>query len=260
MSNFNQSHFNQAQSSQNNSGQGSFGKNNNMANMAGSMDRQQMAAEMARVFVSKVYAWMFGALAITALVSYLFSTQASLLSMLFTEAGPTPLYWIAVFAPVGLVLLISFTIERMSMPVLASIYVVFSVMMGLSMAVLFALIDEKILIVKAFGLTSLSFGIMAVLGFTTKLDLSRFGMLMMIGFVCVLIASIINIFLGSDSLSFLIDIVCIIVFTSLAAYKMQQVRLAGENGGGQKEALFWGLSLYITFINLFLTILRLLRR
>lgn len=240
----------QQQYDQNNYGQDNF------------IDREVVAAESAKAFVTQVFGWMFVALVLSAGLAYAFATS-DLIYMLFDgQTGKaTPLFWIALFSPIGIVLLMNFGIEKLSFAVIISLFIAYAALMGISLSTIFLAYDPM-MIVKAFGMTAGTFGIMAVAGYTTKADLSKFGMIMIFGVIGIILASIFNMFMGSSGLSLIIDVVCLIVFTGLIAWKMQMVRQMGEQYGTTqpKMAVFMALTLYITFINLFLTILRFMRR
>ncbi len=225
--------------------------------------KDYLTSERAKAFVAQVFSWMFAALVLTATVAYLFATS-DLIYFMFNEitGKPTPFFWIAMLSPIAIVLTMSFALERLNFIVLVGLFALYATLMGISMGTIFLVMYEPMQIVKAFAMTAGAFGLMAVAGYTTKADLSKFGMIMVLGLVGIVISSIFNMFIGSDSFGFLIDIVCIIVFTGLIAWKMQMVRQMGEEVGTSqpKMAVFMALSLYITFINLFMTILRLMRR
>jgi FtsH-binding integral membrane protein len=236
--------------------------NHNMYGQDNFINKEVVSAESAKAFVTQVFGWMFLALVISASLAYAFATS-DLITLLFdhTTGKPSPLFWIALLSPIAIVLVMNFGLEKLSFAVILSLFIVYASLMGISLSVVFLAYDPM-MIAKAFGLTAGTFGVMAVAGYTTKADLSRFGMIMIFGLVGALIASLFNIFMGSTQLSLIIDIVFILVFTGLIAWKMQMVRQMGEQVGTTqpKLAVFMALSLYITFINLFLTILRFMRR
>jgi FtsH-binding integral membrane protein len=223
---------------------------------------EAVSAESAKAFVTQVFGWMFVALVLSAGLAYAFASS-DLIYFLFNEqtGKPSMLFWIALLSPIAVVLAMNFGIERLSFGVIIALFIAYAALMGISLSSIF-LLYEPMAIVKAFGITAGTFGIMAVTGYTTKADLSRFGMIMIFGVIGIVLASVFNMFMHSTGLSLLIDIVCIIVFTGLIAWKMQIVRNMGEQYGTTqpKMAVFMALSLYITFINLFLTILRFMRR
>lgn len=224
------------------------------------IDRKQYAGEAAKAFVKQVYAWMVGALLVTAAIAYAFASSG-LIGSLFdlTTGKPTGLYWGVVFSPVIIVLVMGMGFEKLSFWAMAGLFTLYSILIGISLSTVF-FVFEPMAIFKAFGITAGTFGIMAIAGYTTKADLSRFGAILTMGLIGVVIAMVVNAFTHSSQLSWIIDIVCVIVFTGLVAWKMQMIRQMGEEYGTSqpKMAVWMALSLYITFINLFMTILRLM--
>lgn len=239
-----------------------YGQNNQNNMYQDNSFNQAVSAESAKAFVTQVFGWMFLAMVLSAGLAYAFATS-DLIYFLFNEqtGKPSPVFWIALFSPIAVVLVMNYGIEKLSFGIILSLFILYAALIGISLSTIF-LVYEPMAIVKAFGITAGTFGIMAVAGYTTKADLSRFGMIMIFGVVGIILASVFNMFIASSGLSLLIDIVCIIVFTGLIAWKMQIVRQMGEQVGTTqpKMAVFMALSLYITFINLFLTILRFMRR
>lgn len=215
-------------------------------------------------FVANVFAWMFGALIITAVVSYLFGTQVSLIRLLYGSSGFTPLGWIITFAPFGLVLLMSLGYNKLSASALTIVFLIYSALMGASLGFIF-LAFQMGTIFLAFAITSSLFAVMAIAGYTTKIDLTRFGNIMMMGLIGVVIASVVNMFMHNDMMDLVICVVGVLVFTGLIAYDMQRIKQDGQYAmanpeSGRKMAIMSALRLYLNFINLFLLILRLLNR
>ncbi|MEO5645017.1 MAG: Bax inhibitor-1/YccA family protein [Bacteroidia bacterium] len=236
---------------------------NNMYGQNNFIDKEAVSAEAAKAFVTQVFGWMFLAMVLSAGIAYAFATS-DLIYMLFDHVTgkPSAFFWVALLSPIGIVLLMNFGLEKLSFGVILLLFISYASLMGISLSTIF-LAYEPLAIAKAFGITAGAFGVMAVTGYTTKTDLSKFGMIMIFGLVGIVIASLFNMFGSANSqFSLLIDIACIIVFTGLIAWKMQMVRQMGEQVGTTqpKLAVFMALSLYITFINLFLTILRFMRR
>jgi uncharacterized protein len=220
-----------------------------------------------RSFISGVFSWMFLALILSAVTAWLFANNETLLQLLvnYETRRLSILGWVVMLAPIGLVMVMSFALEKLSVPVLIGLFVLYSTLLGASLSFIFlAYLGGTI--VKAFLVTSGVFAIMAVLGYTTKTDLSKMGSILMIGVVGIIIAMVVNIFLKSAMMSIIIDCVCVIVFTGLIAYKMQAIKTTAISTEGSQPALvrkyqiISALSLYITFINLFLTLLRIFGR
>jgi FtsH-binding integral membrane protein len=215
---------------------------------------------MAKTFMANVFAWMFGALSLTALVAFYFSSNLNLVAYLITETGLSTLGYVVMFAPIGFVLLMSFGFARFSYPVLVTLFMVYATLMGVSLSFIF-LAYTMGSIFLTFAITAGMFGIMAVMGYTTKTDLTNFGSIMMMGLIGVVIASLVNFFMHSDTLDYIISIVGVAVFTGLAAYDVQKLKRIGEGAEygtahTSKLAVMGALSLYLDFINLFLMLLR----
>ena len=218
----------------------------------------------ARTFLSNVFMWMFVALGITALTAYLFASDATLLGYLINyETGSmSTLGWVVIFAPLGFVLLMSFGFQKLSYPVLTLLFVIFSVLMGMSLSfVLLAYTGASVF--KTFVVTSGMFGIMAVTGYTTKMDLSRFGSLMFMGLIGIIIASVVNMFMRSETMDYVISFIGVLVFTGLTAYDVQKLKRIGAGAeygaeSSKKLVILGALNLYLDFINLFLFLLRFL--
>lgn len=215
-------------------------------------------------FVANVFAWMFGALILTAVVAYLFGSQITLIRLLIGETGFTPLGWVVMVAPLGLVLLMSFGFNRLSATALSIVFLVYSLLMGASLGFIF-LVYQLGTIGLAFIITSGMFALMAIAGYTTKMDLTKFGNILMIALVAIVIGSVVNIFMGNSTMDLIICVVGVLVFTGLIAYDMQKIKNNAQFAmanpeAGRKMAIVSALSLYLDFINLFLLILRLLAR
>ncbi|MCE2712414.1 MAG: Bax inhibitor-1/YccA family protein [Cryomorphaceae bacterium] len=220
--------------------------------------------EISREFFRNVYSYMFGALGISGIIAYTcgtpeFFTQYFLNS---TGTGFAPIMWIVVFSPIVLGLVIQWGFQRLSMGMLLGLFIVYSALMGLSLSTIF-LVYKLSAIVMTFFVTAGAFGGMAVLGYTTKTDLTKFGSLLYMVFIGMFIAAIVNMFLGNGMLDFVISVLGVFVFTGLTAYHMQQLKGLSENAAisetdRSKLALVGGLQLYILFVNLFLSLLRLM--
>ncbi|MDD2964457.1 MAG: Bax inhibitor-1/YccA family protein [Bacteroidales bacterium] len=217
-------------------------------------------AFVTRTFMSGVFSWMAIALAISAFTAYLFASTPSLIGLLVGPQGMTILGWIVMFAPIGFVLLMSFKFNTMSASTLALLFGVYAVLMGASLSFIF-LIYTIGSIAQTFVIATGMFGLMAVVGYTTKTDLTRFGSLMMMGLIGIVIASLVNIILGSSTMDYVISIIGVLVFTGLTAYDVQKLKNIGAEGsmGGEmakKVKIMGALTLYLDFINLFLFLLR----
>ena len=216
-------------------------------------------------FMANVFAYMFMALAISALFAYLFATNLSLLQYLINSTGGlSPLGWIVMLAPIGFVLLMSFGYSRLSAPVLVILFVVYSAITGISFSfILLKYTANSVL--GCFLSAAAMFGIMAFMGYTTKQDLTKFGRIMMMGLIGIIVASLINLFMGSPTMSYLISFIGVMVFTGLTAYDVQKLKNIGAGlqyanvpaTDVKKASILGALNLYLDFINLFLFLLRL---
>jgi FtsH-binding integral membrane protein len=227
-------------------------------------DQNSLSADLARDFFRNVYTYMFGALGISGILAYTVGTNTAYFSSLFmnVEGGISPVFWIIAFAPVGIGLLIQWGYNRLSMGVLLALFILYSGLMGLSLSTIF-LVYNIASIASTFFVAAGAFAGMAILGYTTKTDLTKFGSLLYMVFIGMFIAGIVNIFMKSDGMGFIIACLGVFVFTGLTAYSMQQLKSVATNTDltedeRNKLSLIGGLQLYILFINLFLSLLRLL--
>ncbi len=222
---------------------------------------QNVSSEvMSKTFMTKVFSWMSLGLVITGVLAWYFATIPDLRSLLFTSTGATPLFYVAMFAPIGLVLLTSFAGDRLSYPATIGIFVLFSALFGMSLSIIF-LVYTATSICSVFFITSGMFAAMALLGYTTSTDLTKLGSILYMLLFGVIIAMVVNLFMHSESFDYMISFVCVGIFTGLTAYKVQAIKRIGAQmtGNGDvvgKAAVFSALSLYITFVNLFLSLLR----
>jgi len=219
---------------------------------------------MVRAFMTGVFSWMFIALAITAVTAWYVASTPEVLQLMFTETGLSIFGWVVMLAPIGFVLLMSFRFQKLSALSLSLLFLVYSVLVGLSLSFIF-LVYTMGSIATTFGVTSLTFGIMAIAGYTTKTDLTKFGSILMMALIGIIVATLVNFFLKSESMQYLISFIGVLVFTGLTAYDVQKLKKIGnEMTAGQestrKYAIMGALSLYLDFINLFLFLLRFLGR
>jgi len=221
--------------------------------------------EVSRTFISKVFMWMAGALALTAITAFLVAANfETILPYFFSETGSSPLLWVVIFAPFVLVLVMSSAVNRLSMSVLSLLFIFYSVLMGVSLSFIFLVYDIGT-IGTTFAVTAGTFTMMSVIGYTTKTDLTKFGSLLLMALIGIIIAMVVNIFMRSAAMDYIISIIGVLVFTGLTAYDVQKLKnysaQIGEfdNTAG-KMALMGALTLYLDFINLFLFLLRIFGR
>jgi len=209
-----------------------------------------------RKHMLRVYNYMGLGLVITGIVAFLVSQTPALYVPIFS----TPLKWVVMLAPLAFVFFFSFRIHTMSAATAQLTFWAFAAVMGLSLSSVF-LVFTGTSIARTFFITATMFGAMSLYGYTTKRDLSQFGSFLMMGLIGVIIASIVNIFLGSSALQFAISVIGVVVFVGLTAWDTQNIKEQyAENfdqESQQKLAVFGALSLYLNFVNLFQLLLSL---
>lgn len=217
-----------------------------------------------RSFIANVFLLMFVALGVSALFAWQFSVNDQLLAYLVSPMGLTGLGKITLFAPLGFVLIMSFGYQRLSAPALMGLFMAYAIINGISFSfILMAFTPGSVL--GCFLTASAMFGIMAVMGYTTDKDLTKFGPILMMGVIGILVAMVINYFLGSSQLDYIISIIGVLVFTALTAYDVQKLKRIGEGvefgevaaADAKKMSILGALTLYLDFINIFLFLLRL---
>jgi FtsH-binding integral membrane protein len=199
-----------------------------------------------------VYKNMGLAVLTSMIVSYLVSSSPALMSLLFGTA----LKWVVIFAPLVAVFALSFSLHKLSKSTALMMLHGFAALIGLSMATIFAVYTSASIFAAFMGAAVL-FGTMSFYGYFTKRDLTSIGQFMFIGLIAIIIASIINIFVGSSVAQMVISAIGVIVFLGLTAYDTQNIRqqISYENSGNIEVS--GALSLYLNFINLFMSLLQL---
>ena len=223
-------------------------------------NNNSVTAASTRAFFRSVYSYMFGALGISGIIAYSAGTPEFVNTYFISGNSISPLFWVVAFAPVGLGLLIQMAYNKLSLGFLIMLFIAYSALMGLSLSTIF-LVYKIGAIASTFFVAAGAFAGMAILGYTTKTDLTKFGSLLYMVFIGMFIAGIVNMFVGSKDFSFIIACLGVFVFTGLTAYSMQQLKGVAESPDYTEEqrnklALIGGLQLYILFINLFLSLLR----
>jgi uncharacterized protein len=228
---------------------------------------QGYATEVAtRTFMSQVFLWMTFAMAVTSVTAYLFASSESLIMSLRNPltGGLSGMGWIVTLAPFGFVVLMSLGYQRLSPALMALLFIAFSILMGMSLSFVL-LVYTAASVFKTFAVTAAMFGGMAVLGYTTKTDLTRFGSLMMMGLFGIMIAMLVNMFLRSGTMDYIVSVLGVLIFTGLTAYDVQKLKKMSQSGmtemgdgNVRKLSIMGALTLYLDFINLFLFLLRFL--
>jgi FtsH-binding integral membrane protein len=208
-----------------------------------------------RRYMLSIYNYMAAGLGLTGLVAYI-----SVATGLYQQIATTPLIWVAMLAPLGAVLFLSFRIDRLSFGTAQAIFWGYAALMGLSLAGILLLYTGTS-VPRVFFITAGTFAAMSLYGYSTSRDLSRIGSFLFMGLIGIVLAGIVNIFIGSSALQFAISVIGVLVFTGLTAYDTQRIKevyfTSGTGGDLGKTALMGALTLYLDFINLFIMLLQL---
>jgi FtsH-binding integral membrane protein len=210
-----------------------------------------------RDYMLRIYNFMASGLALTGIVAYVFAQ--------YLFANPallrSPVMFLIMLAPFGLVMLMSFGIQRMRASTAQMVFWLYAGLMGLSLATVF-LYFTGASIARVFFITAGTFAGMSLYGYTTRRDLSQFGSFLFMGLIGIIIAGLVNIFIASSALQFAISVIGVIVFVGLTAWDTQQIKemyyAADDYEMGSKKAVMGALRLYLDFINLFMMLLQLL--
>lgn len=221
----------------------------------------EVSYEQMRPLLRSVFAWMLGGLLTSTVVAFLTATNPVLIQLRTTPGVAIGSFIVQLIV----VIAIGYALPRISSAVAAGLFLLYSALLGFSLSTILFYFEIGS-IVTAFATAAILFGTMAMFGFTTDINLMRFRNLLFIGLIGVIIASVLNIFVGSRPFEFLLSIVGVIVFMGLTAYDMQNMkRMAAmiemQGGGGElvaKYSIYGALALYLDFINIFLFLLRIM--
>lgn len=224
-----------------------------------------------RAYMLRVYNWMASGLVLTGIVAYAIASTD--LINLFYPVTMTPrgmirtasgLGYVAMFAPLAFVLVLQFGINRLSTTAAQALYWAFCVAMGASLTNIFLVYTGES-VVRVFFITAATFGAMSLYGYTTRSDLTRFGSFLMMGLFGIVIAGLVNMFVQSSAMQFVISVVGVLVFVGLTAYDTQRIKAdyvayayADGPDGAAKRSVYDSLQLLLNFINLFMLLLQLL--
>jgi hypothetical protein len=213
------------------------------------------AGDVERTFIASVYRWMALGLGVTALVAWSVAGSQSLLQLIVFNKW---IFYGLMIAEVGLVITLSAAVHRLPAAAAGALFLVYSALNGATLSIIL-LIYTSASIGSAFAVTAATFLGMSVYGTVTKKDLTSWASFLMMGLFGVVIAGVVNIFIGSSAIEFMVAGAAVIVFTGLTAYDTQKLRAYARAGGAEVAAapVAGALSLYLDFINLFLSILRL---
>jgi len=217
-----------------------------------------------RNYMLRVYNYMAGGLAITGIAAYLIA-NTSLVNLFFQVGargvGLTGLGYVGIFAPLAFVLALSFGVQRMSLGTMQAVFWSYAAVMGISVSQILLLFTGES-VARVFFITAGMFLGMSLWGYTTRTDLSRFGSFLIMGLIGIIIAGVVNIFVGSSALQFAISVIGVIVFVGLTAWDTQRIKEMYWEGDtaviAGKKAIMGALSLYLDFINLFMILMQLM--
>lgn len=209
--------------------------------------------------MTRVFGWQTLGLAVSGLVAFFVATTPALFNALVMNKI---VFYGLVFGQLGLVMALGFMINKMSYKATVFAYLGYAGMVGITLSVIF-MIYTMSSIASCFGIAAGMFGVMAVYGYVTKADLSGFGSIMFMGLIGILIASLVNMFMRSDTMSYVLSFLSILVFTGLTAYDVQKIKhfqlaAGNDNETMGKVAVYGALTLYLDFLNIFLNLLYLL--
>lgn len=220
-------------------------------------DRELSIASAFPILMRKVYVWMALALVLTGVTAYGVATSPGLITAIATNKI---LFFGLIIAEFALVFGVSGAINRISLTTATLMFVAYSIINGALLSFLF-LAYTMSSITSVFFITAGTFAVMAVIGYTTKKDLTSIGRILFMALIGIIIATVVNMFIGSSGLNTIISYVGVLIFVGLTAYDSQKIKgmlvVAGDHGeAGQKLALLGALTLYLDFINLFIYLLR----
>ncbi len=224
--------------------------------------------EMVNAFMRGVYAWMGSGLAITAVISWLTANSPAMLGLLFNVdpatgavTGLSMLFWVLMIGELGLVFFLSARVQTLSASTASLLFLGYSALNGVTLSMIFLTYTSQS-IVSTFLVTAGMFGAMSIYGLVTKRDLTSMGSFLFMGLIGLFIAMIVNMFLQSSAMSFVISGLGVVIFTGLTAYDTQKLKTMGEmvpHGDAtaiRRGTVMGALTLYLDFINLFLMLLR----
>jgi FtsH-binding integral membrane protein len=236
----------------------------NLSNFRFSDETIDSSVNVSKSFVTNVFGYMALALALSGVLAYWFA-HSGLIENLFSPTGGMSILGYAVmFAPLGFVLVMSFAFNRLSYGALTAIFLSYAAINGISLSTIF-LVYSGAAIAKTFFITAGLFAAMAAIGYTTKTDLTKMGSILIMALIGLVIASLVNMFMHSERMDYIISCIGVLIFTGLIAYDTQKIKRIGagvEYGTATagKLAIMGALSLYLDFINLFLFLLRIFGR
>ena len=211
-----------------------------------------------RAHMNKVYGLMSIGMVLTGLVAWAVGSSPEMLQAIFG----TPLKWVVIFAPLAVVFAFGAMLNRMSAATAQLVFYAYAALIGLSLSSIFA-VYTGISIAQTFLVTAISFAGLSLYGYTTKRDLTAFGSFLMMGLIGLIVASVVNIFLGSPAVAFAVSVVGVLLFAGLTAWDTQKIKMTyisfaqqGDQDWLAKSAIMGALQLYLDFLNLFMVLLQ----
>lgn len=204
-------------------------------------------------YLAGIFAWMFAGLAVSGVVGWLISISQSSVQAIFYNPIA---FFVLIILQLGLVIYLSARITKLSPSAARGLFLAYAASVGVTLSVIF-LAYSSTSITRVFFITASMFLIMAAVGYVTKVDLSKFGMILLMGLIGIIIASLVNIFLKSNTLQLVISYIGVVIFLGLTAYDIQKIKkIYSSFGEAGNMAILGALSLYLDFLNLFLFLLR----
>lgn len=225
--------------------------------------RQETRVKEQATFISKVYMWMSLALLVTGFTAYFTSASTGILKLMFTETGPTFLFYALIIGELLLVISLSAAIQKMTAGLATAVFLFYSFINGMTLSMIFFAYTMSS-IATTFFITAGTFAIMSAYGYFTRTDLTKLGKVLFMALIGIILSIVVNLFLKNAMLDLIVSIVGVLVFVGLIAYDTQKIKAIGTEVGNSdqdnfiKASILGALSLYLDFINLFLFLLRFL--
>jgi FtsH-binding integral membrane protein len=242
-------------------------KSDPIARLSGVIQAQGLAVDAGlRQYMLRVYNYMASGLLLTGIFAYGATQVPAFLNLMYTAGpggslSPTIFAYIIMLSPLAFILVLNFGIQKMQASTVQGLFWAFATLMGLSLTHIF-IVYTGASVTRVFFITAGTFASMSLYGYTTKRDLSKFGSFLFMGLIGIVIASVVNIFMQSSAMAFVISVVGVLVFVGLTAHDTQNIKrmyVEGEHSEtASKKAIMGALSLYLDFLNLFMMLLHLL--
>jgi len=218
--------------------------------------RENYASPTSVSVINQAFAWMFGGLLLTALASFAVESSNSLANLILNN---NIIFFGLIIVELALVFFLSIRIRKLSFGAALFTFLVYSLLNGLTISAIFFIYTASS-IASVFVISALIFGIMALIGYTTKRDLTSIGNLALMALIGVILASLVNLFLKNGTMSLVISYLAVVIFVGLTAFDTQKIKRMSESGAGANMGIYGALALYLDFINIFLNLLRIFGR